>query len=410
MALITCPECGKQVSDRASQCPNCGIPLQPSVPAGVIPPPPPVIGMGQPTNAAPSNPTPTTSAPPSELSASALKCPHCKSTLGPKDLLSKDWAKCPQCGNAVLLGGGQNAFDDNLIIERLAKFTTTKEWYHQFFMQKLMDDADIDVFDNLKIISQKRKYFWAREYGQAKERAIFPMCQYGKKFFEELSGKPYMLLDDYEKYFHPKDMVPFNSDDIRDTEVIAKEQSASENRYEFSHTDIGSYMPTPAYYCLPVMEEVVEYKGKQYTFIGTSSCAKVTYTIGDFPTAGWLKGEPNFTEMKPVTWTVTAILILLLLIMIFAIFSQSFWFGIFSLIIMAVIGYYVGTFIYGAIWLVTSGIDIIIRGIVNRIIRNKFRNRWEECQEHKRLAAKKNFKLDLTYVVPEFSIPYINND
>ena len=27
MALITCPECGKQVSDKANSCPNCGYPL-----------------------------------------------------------------------------------------------------------------------------------------------------------------------------------------------------------------------------------------------------------------------------------------------------------------------------------------------------------------------------------------------
>ena len=27
MALITCPECGKEVSDKAEKCPNCGNPL-----------------------------------------------------------------------------------------------------------------------------------------------------------------------------------------------------------------------------------------------------------------------------------------------------------------------------------------------------------------------------------------------
>lgn len=25
MALIKCPECGKEISDKASACPNCGI-------------------------------------------------------------------------------------------------------------------------------------------------------------------------------------------------------------------------------------------------------------------------------------------------------------------------------------------------------------------------------------------------
>ena len=28
MALITCPECGRQVSDAAISCPNCGFPIQ----------------------------------------------------------------------------------------------------------------------------------------------------------------------------------------------------------------------------------------------------------------------------------------------------------------------------------------------------------------------------------------------
>jgi len=28
MALIECPECGKQVSDQAESCPNCGYPLR----------------------------------------------------------------------------------------------------------------------------------------------------------------------------------------------------------------------------------------------------------------------------------------------------------------------------------------------------------------------------------------------
>lgn len=27
MALIKCPECGKEISDQATSCPNCGIPI-----------------------------------------------------------------------------------------------------------------------------------------------------------------------------------------------------------------------------------------------------------------------------------------------------------------------------------------------------------------------------------------------
>ena len=28
MALINCPECGKEISDSAMNCPNCGYPMQ----------------------------------------------------------------------------------------------------------------------------------------------------------------------------------------------------------------------------------------------------------------------------------------------------------------------------------------------------------------------------------------------
>ena len=37
MALINCPECGKQVSNQAIACPNCGYPIQTTVkPIGAI--------------------------------------------------------------------------------------------------------------------------------------------------------------------------------------------------------------------------------------------------------------------------------------------------------------------------------------------------------------------------------------
>ena len=31
MALIQCPECGKEVSEKAKNCPNCGIPIDTNV-------------------------------------------------------------------------------------------------------------------------------------------------------------------------------------------------------------------------------------------------------------------------------------------------------------------------------------------------------------------------------------------
>lgn len=31
MAIIKCPECGKEVSDKAKACPNCGVPIDTNV-------------------------------------------------------------------------------------------------------------------------------------------------------------------------------------------------------------------------------------------------------------------------------------------------------------------------------------------------------------------------------------------
>ena len=35
MAMIKCPECGKEVSDKAAVCPNCAYPIQALKPDGV---------------------------------------------------------------------------------------------------------------------------------------------------------------------------------------------------------------------------------------------------------------------------------------------------------------------------------------------------------------------------------------
>ncbi len=37
MALIACPECGREVSDRAPSCPHCGVPLGAALPAAARP-------------------------------------------------------------------------------------------------------------------------------------------------------------------------------------------------------------------------------------------------------------------------------------------------------------------------------------------------------------------------------------
>lgn len=71
MALIKCPECGKEVSDQAASCPNCGTPLN---------------------------------------TASSKKfCKHCG------EQIDKDCVVCPKCGKQVEELGGGTA-DRNIII------------------------------------------------------------------------------------------------------------------------------------------------------------------------------------------------------------------------------------------------------------------------------------------------------
>lgn len=36
MALIKCPECGKEISDKAITCPNCAYPIADSTPTGMV--------------------------------------------------------------------------------------------------------------------------------------------------------------------------------------------------------------------------------------------------------------------------------------------------------------------------------------------------------------------------------------
>ena len=36
MALIMCPECGKEISDKALSCPNCGLPIADNISNGTV--------------------------------------------------------------------------------------------------------------------------------------------------------------------------------------------------------------------------------------------------------------------------------------------------------------------------------------------------------------------------------------
>ena len=46
MALVKCTECGKEVSDRATTCPNCGCPIAELSPNGIVRIKMPVLELG----------------------------------------------------------------------------------------------------------------------------------------------------------------------------------------------------------------------------------------------------------------------------------------------------------------------------------------------------------------------------
>lgn len=76
MALINCPECGKEISDKAVSCPHCGNP------------------MNQPVN------KPTTAAPKNE---DLMKCPKCYSTQLTSN--QKGFSGGKAVAGAILTGG-----------------------------------------------------------------------------------------------------------------------------------------------------------------------------------------------------------------------------------------------------------------------------------------------------------------
>ena len=398
MALVKCPECGKEVSDKARVCPNCGNPMAPEAPVPPMPPAPPAAG-GSVSGSAPS-------APQVGIDTQKLKCPYCGEMLGPKDILSSGWAKCPTCGESIRLTGANGEYDDNVLIERILPFRFTIEQYHQIFMQYIIDNDGQNSFARMRSVSIKRKYIWVREFGRANERALYPMCSYGKSIFEKMCGTPYMLIDDYEKFFPTSKLVPFNSDDIRDTDVMSKELSAAECKHEFSHTDIGNYDPTPNYYCLPFVEEVLELDGNMYQFIGTAGADDYRFNVSNYPFVDMPR--PNYTEMRPVSITLAIIFGILIAIPIVAGFFNAFWGTLITLIVLGIIGYFLSGLllvVWVAVAAIPKGIDILICKAVNTKRRKEFRAKYEALQRAKQQSAMQRMRAEVTYDVPEFPIP-----
>lgn len=97
MALINCPECGKEISDQASSCPNCGVTI----------------------NSNTSQPIDT------NMNKGSIKCPKCGSTnlQAISDTHGKGvsfWKLC-FCGLLGLCGAGKTKTDHYWVCQSCGK-------------------------------------------------------------------------------------------------------------------------------------------------------------------------------------------------------------------------------------------------------------------------------------------------
>lgn len=111
--LVTCPSCGKRVSDRAPACPFCQVPMR--VPVARLAPPAAVVTLG----AAPGPPPPPAAAPPA-----ATPAPTAASSAGvvfPEATVPK---VVPTVSHAEALKRGESQL-------QLGHFAKAIEWYDQ---------------------------------------------------------------------------------------------------------------------------------------------------------------------------------------------------------------------------------------------------------------------------------------
>lgn len=109
MALITCPECGAQVSDAASNCPQCGCPLTPAAPVAPAPVAP-----------APAAPAPA---------APAANAPVCPETYLVKAILVTIFCCWPLGIPAIINAAGvNNAFSAGNFALAQEKSEKAKKW------------------------------------------------------------------------------------------------------------------------------------------------------------------------------------------------------------------------------------------------------------------------------------------
>ena len=387
MAILICPECGGKVSDKAPSCPHCGYATSQSVAPPHVGEKPALREVG--------------------LKTGNLVCNHCGNTLQAKDVMSSGWAHCPFCDQDVPLVGSTGAYSDG-IIEKIYPFESSKDEFHKLCMQRLMLEGEEDIFKEMNNVEVKQKYVWTREFGVGMEREVYPMDEYGKKFFVDFAGKKALPLETYGKWWPISRMVDFNSDIIRGKEVVSKELSVSECKYQYMTAgDTGHYDPTDHYYCFPIYEETFEYKGTTYGFqsVGNGTLSGLQSSYG-IPRSSFLSASPKYKEKNPcakIIFILSIIVVLYTIVMTF--YDEGFWKGVLYVGLGGLLLYLPVT--WGIIWLtrIVHPIDSFIQNTKNKRIRKRFREEYDRLQSQKQQDAKNIFGIDLSYEVPEYPIP-----
>lgn len=387
MAIIKCPECGKAISDKAKMCPGCGMPIVEST----VDSQNPLRVQGK-----------------VGMDVKELKCPYCSTPLGSKDIVSSGWAHCPSCDNNVALQGINDQFRDEGIVESILPFGVSREEFHDRCMNEMMRVAPEDFFSKLNGFKVTKKYIWVREFGGGQNRQIFATDSFGQKCLKLFNDNHEVVNHDvYLKWWPVSEMQIYSTELTFDTTVVPKEWTAKDVKHKYTTSpDSAGLSANDTYYCVPVMEEIFDYDGKRYEFYGVGTKGIPACSWGDGkPVDEFLESSPKFFNGSPFCTVAAAIGVIALIVIVIACFSGGFWSGLFTIIILGVIGSFVMPFLLPIAAIPFVALDAIVRTSVNLKRKRAFLNRFNEIQSRKQSEAKSLHNLNLTYTLPDIKIP-----
>lgn len=386
MALIQCPECGSHISDKATACPHCGVPL-----VRVVQMPP------QPTYVQYVNPAQ----------------PYVNPQVAPQQVIytTAPVATQPVATQPVATPTPQvvtpQTTKEESTVEMIYPFGATKKIFHISCMKQLMRCGEVDVFEKIENMKVVQKYVWVREFGKDGEYDYYPMSKYGEQLFCDLFGTEIMRGNILQQMLPKGEMVPYQSSYIEGKELVAREYSTAETRQLYTqHIESLGLDSTENYYCLPIYEESFDYCGKHYTFRGIGNSTISKFCWNDLPTSAFLEQGPEYSHIRPLHSAGTIIGIVAALVSFIALwYVAGFWLTLLITIITVGICFFMGSMLVEPFVKGLNNIDKHIRDRINTRRREEFRTQYEAIQQRKQADAKYYLGLELSYEVPEYPIP-----